>query len=253
MSDISMESTRSVLFLLLLLSQTLSANASRKARDIRDLKSKYGNRILLDNIKQPYEVIYPQQLDRGRLSDISTRKHKTRHHFPQSTHEHVQQFTLQVVVEGKNYKIRLHQNEALLSAGIEVKHFEEDNRQVITKTVEHCYYHGQVKKDEWSSVAVSTCNGIRGVIQMHNETYIIQPLIKDENATEHPHVIFKASASNEEICGNTQGLWSPFQDLHKGELIKRTKFANAQKTQSQSGEEKQKKLLRIAMVLDKSM
>lgn len=31
------------------------------------------------------------------------------------------------------------------------------------QTVEHCYYHGSVKKDEWSSVAVSTCNGIRYV------------------------------------------------------------------------------------------
>ncbi|KAK7011124.1 Disintegrin and metalloproteinase domain-containing protein 12 [Biomphalaria glabrata] len=247
--DLSFGYVAFYLFILLVTTWT-SDGLRRKVRDIRDLKTKHRyNQILLDNIKQPYEIIYPQQLDHGRVSDISTRKHKLRHH---GTHEHVPQLTIQIVMEGKKYRIKLIQNEALLSAGIVVKHYEENNQQVITKTVEHCYYHGHIKKDDWSSVAVSTCNGIRGVIHLHNETYVIQPLNKDDDAIEHPHVIFKASFSNNESCGNSQGLWSPFQELHKGELIKRTKFANAQKIHNQSGETKQK-LLKIAMILDKSM
>ncbi|KAH9518359.1 Disintegrin and metalloproteinase domain-containing protein 12 [Bulinus truncatus] len=236
--------------LIILLTITWKSEGLRKVRDIRELKTKHRyNQILLDNIKQPYEIIYPQQLDQGRVIDLSTRRHKIRHH---GTYEHIPHLTLQIVMEGKKYRIKLVQNEVLLSAGINVKHYEENNQQVITKTVEHCYYHGHVKKDDWSSVAVSTCNGIRGVIQMHNETYVIQPLIKDEDVVDHPHVIFKASFSNNESCGNSQGLWSPFQELHKGELIKRTKFANAQKIHNQTGEAKQK-LLKIGMILDKSM
>lgn len=36
-----------------------------------------------------------------------------------------------------------------------------NNGVIYLQTVEHCYYQGEVKRDGWSSVAVSTCNGIR--------------------------------------------------------------------------------------------
>ncbi|GFO40917.1 disintegrin and metalloproteinase domain-containing protein 1-like [Plakobranchus ocellatus] len=117
-------------------------------------------------------------------------------------------------------------------------------------TIEHCYYHGEVKKDEWSKVAVSTCNGIRGVIQMRNETYVIQPLSKKEGEKDHPHVIFKASASPDEQCGNSQGLWSPFQELYQGELTRKTKFIKARQKMYQNVNSS-KKLLRIGLVVDK--
>ncbi|CAG5134825.1 unnamed protein product, partial [Candidula unifasciata] len=88
-------------------------------------------------------------------------------------------------------------------------------------TVEHCYYHGSVRKDEWSSVAVSTCNGIRGVIQMHNETYIIHPLIKDDEDLEHPHVIFKASVSHMMIIVATvMDFGCHFKNFTKESLLK---------------------------------
>ncbi|CAG5130769.1 unnamed protein product, partial [Candidula unifasciata] len=49
------------------------------------------------------------------------------------SHEHVQQLTIQLVLDGRLYKIRLLRNEALLSAGITVKHYEKDNQQILTK------------------------------------------------------------------------------------------------------------------------
>ncbi|BFZ01898.1 hypothetical protein BsWGS_04937 [Bradybaena similaris] len=244
----SMARPQSLLILALLL--VPPANAVRKDRDLRQLlTSNDYNRMLIANIRQPYEVIYPQQLDNGHVLDVSTRKQKIRHH---GTHEHVQQLTIQLVLDGKHYKIRLLRNEVLLSSGIIVKHYEEDNRQILTKITEHCFYHGLVIGDEWSSVAVSTCEGIRGVVHLHNQTYIIQPLVKDSYSTEHPHVVFKASASDHGQCGNAYGQWSPFQDLYQEELIRRTKFANARRTHLQMSDSSQK-LLRMALVLDNSM
>ncbi|GFR98288.1 disintegrin and metalloproteinase domain-containing protein, partial [Elysia marginata] len=184
---------------------------------------------VLDQIGQPGTIVQPLRLENRRRVNLSTRHHKIRH---LGTHEHLHHVTLQIVLDGKKYKIKLTRNDELLSSGIVVKHFEKFQgtpQQVLTKTIEHCYYHGEVRKDEWSRVAVSTCNGIRGVIQMHNETYVIQPLIKNDKDPDHPHVIFKASVSPDEQCGNSQGLWSPFQELYQGELTRKTKFSKAQK------------------------
>ena len=62
-------------------------------------------------------------------------------------------------------------NEVLLSDQTVVKQFEKNDLQVVTKTVEHCYYHGFVKKEKnikrrrhWPKVALSTCDGLKGVI-----------------------------------------------------------------------------------------
>ncbi|RUS79527.1 hypothetical protein EGW08_012725 [Elysia chlorotica] len=205
---------------------------------------------VLDQIGQPGIIVEPLRLENRRRVDLSTRQHKIRH---LGTHEHLHHVTLQIVLEGKKHKIKLTRNDELLSSGIVVKHFENFQgtpQQVLTKTIEHCYYHGEVRRDEWSRVAVSTCNGIRGVIQMHNETYVIQPLIKEEGDSHHKHVIFKASTSPDEQCGNSQGLWSPFQELYQGELTRKTKFSKAQREMYDTVNSNQK-LLRIGIVLDK--
>ena len=44
---------------------------------------------------------------------------------------------------------------------------------VLFQTVEHCYYHGTIKRDDWSAAAVSTCNGIRWVVQYEQNDTII--------------------------------------------------------------------------------
>lgn len=226
-------------------------NAGRFVRDVGELVEQYDyNRLLLENIPRPYFVVLPTQVrHKDAAGAISTKEHKLRHH---GTHEHMKHVMIQLQLNGKKIKIRLERNDALLSSGILVKHYTDSNQQIITKTVEHCYYHGEVKKDEWSNVAVSTCHGIRGVIQMHNETYIIQPLMGGDEGMEHPHVLYKATVSEKEKCGNTAGLWLPFHELHKGEFIKRLKFLNAQR-HSLGIDSDEPKILRLGLVLDKFM
>lgn len=235
------------LLLLLLLE---GQEARRYGRDLGELVEEYDyNRLLLENIPRPYFVVFPTQLRNKASVAISTRDHRLRHH---GTHEHLKHVVIQLLLKGTKVKIKLQRNEVLLSSGISVKHFKASNQEVISKTVEHCYYHGQVKKDEWSSVAVSTCHGIRGVVQMQNETYVIQPLIGGDEGMEHPHVLYKATVSKEEKCGNTAGLWLPFHELHKGEFIKRLKFLKAQR-HDLGIESDTPKVLRVGLVLDKFM
>ncbi|XP_041367315.1 disintegrin and metalloproteinase domain-containing protein unc-71-like isoform X2 [Gigantopelta aegis] len=245
-----MEYSIGILVLIYLCSIFNVHEANRQRRDVRRLLDKYEfNRVLLQSIPRPYQIVFPKQVRRNELVGISTKEHRLRHH---GTHEHLKHTTIQLVLDGKKYKIKLERNEALLSAGVKVKHYLEGNQQVITKTVEHCYYHGFVKRDEWSSVAVSTCSGIRGVIQMHNETYVIQPMLGGDEGLQHPHIIFKATESSKEKCGNSVGQWLPFHELHKGEFIRKLKALRAQRTRR--GKTKlPSKTIRLALVLDKTM
>ncbi|KAL5006683.1 hypothetical protein ScPMuIL_015489 [Solemya velum] len=217
------------------------------SRDLHSfLEGNEFNRYLLENVPRPFEIIFPKQIRRNEIIGVSTKEHRIRHH---GTHEHYRHVTIQLMIDGKMHKLRLEKNDALLSSGIKVKHFVGKNQQVISKTVEHCYYHGHVKRDEWSSVAISTCHGVRGVIQLHNETYIIHPLLGGDEGLEHPHLVYKATVSETEKCGNSMGTWLPFHELHKGDFIRKLKYLKAVQSQGQTTQHQEMKL-KLALVFD---
>ncbi|KAF5913244.1 hypothetical protein HPG69_016860 [Diceros bicornis minor] len=64
------------------------------------------------------------------------------------------------------------------------------NPQTTTlKSEDHCFYHGTVRKAEQSSVTLSTCRGIRGLIMVSsNLSYIIEPLPDSEGH----HLIYRS-------------------------------------------------------------
>uniref|UniRef100_A0A3Q4HHU1 ADAM metallopeptidase domain 19b n=1 Tax=Neolamprologus brichardi TaxID=32507 RepID=A0A3Q4HHU1_NEOBR len=50
----------------------------------------------------------------------------------------------------------------------------------------HCFYHGEVQGMEGSSVAVSTCSGLRGLISLNTSiSYLIEPLPVSTDADRH--------------------------------------------------------------------
>uniref|UniRef100_A0A4W4H401 ADAM metallopeptidase domain 19b n=1 Tax=Electrophorus electricus TaxID=8005 RepID=A0A4W4H401_ELEEL len=58
---------------------------------------------------------------------------------------------------------------------------------------EHCYYHGAVRGIEDSSVVLSTCAGLRGMIAMnHSVTYMIEPLAN--HMVSQGHAVFRAES-----------------------------------------------------------
>ncbi|KAK6165793.1 hypothetical protein SNE40_022640 [Patella caerulea] len=239
-----------VYVLWMLLIQSVSLRARRIERNVENVMLREDfNKNLLKNIPRPYQTVIPEQIRRNKLTSISTQEHRIRHH---GTHEHYEHVTIQIKLDGRKYKIKLERNKDLLSSGIMIKHYMAPQQQVISKTVEHCFYHGYVKRDEWSSVAVSTCNGIRGVIQMHNESFIIQPLAGDEGM-QHPHVVYRATVSPEERCGNSVGQWLPFHELHVGEFIKKLKRFRAESLQGEIKDRTEPQIIKLALVLDKAV
>ncbi|XP_048186483.1 disintegrin and metalloproteinase domain-containing protein 32 [Perognathus longimembris pacificus] len=59
-----------------------------------------------------------------------------------------------------------------------------------------CYYHGYVEGYPGSVVTLSTCSGLRGMLQFENVSYGIEPL---ESAVEFQHILYKLGNENSEL------------------------------------------------------
>ncbi|XP_029101621.1 A disintegrin and metalloproteinase with thrombospondin motifs 18 isoform X1 [Monodon monoceros] len=111
--------------------------------------------------------------------------------------------------------------------------------------VPRCFYQGFIRNDSLSSVAVSTCAGLSGLIRTRKNEFLISPLpqllAQEHNysspAGHHPHVLYKRTAEEKvQRChgylsssGNSAGhppsrtphtSWSPERKHHHGRLQK---------------------------------
>uniref|UniRef100_A0A8C6YS71 ADAM metallopeptidase domain 12 n=1 Tax=Nothoprocta perdicaria TaxID=30464 RepID=A0A8C6YS71_NOTPE len=87
---------------------------------------------------------------------------------------------LQVAIqaESEHLVISLERNEGLLASTFTETHYLGDGSDVVLtrNRTGHCYYHGNVQGYPDSSVSLSTCSGLRGIIVFENKSYILEPL-----------------------------------------------------------------------------
>uniref|UniRef100_A0A3Q3DT41 ADAM metallopeptidase domain 23 n=1 Tax=Hippocampus comes TaxID=109280 RepID=A0A3Q3DT41_HIPCM len=86
---------------------------------------------------------------------------------------HLAQVSFQLEAFSTRFVLDLTLNDLLSSDYVEI-HYEGD-KPVPSKGGEHCYYHGQVRGNGGSRVALSTCNGL-GMFDDGAHVYVIQPL-----------------------------------------------------------------------------
>ncbi|XP_049730173.1 disintegrin and metalloproteinase domain-containing protein 19 isoform X2 [Elephas maximus indicus] len=93
--------------------------------------------------------------------------------------EHPPKAELRVMAEGRELILDLEKNEDLFAPTYTETHYTPSGspRTTMLKSKDHCFYHGTVRKAEESSVTLSTCRGVRGLIAVNsNLSYIIEPL-----------------------------------------------------------------------------
>ncbi|KAM9252788.1 disintegrin and metalloproteinase domain-containing protein 19 isoform 1-T1 [Dugong dugon] len=98
---------------------------------------------------------------------------------------------LSVMAEGRELILDLEKNEDLFAPTYTETHYTPSGspRTTTLKSEDHCFYHGTVRKAEESSVTLSTCQGIRGLIMVNrNLSYIIEPL----RDSEDQHLIYRS-------------------------------------------------------------
>uniref|UniRef100_A0A3Q3FQ95 ADAM metallopeptidase domain 23 n=1 Tax=Labrus bergylta TaxID=56723 RepID=A0A3Q3FQ95_9LABR len=98
-------------------------------------------------------IYYLDEESESTYHDLDTRT-KT-----QGTEVHLAQASFQLKAFGTRFVLDLALNNDLLSSDYVEIHFE-GGKPVTSKGGEHCYYHGQVRGNEDSHVALSTCNGL---------------------------------------------------------------------------------------------
>ncbi|XP_062404527.1 disintegrin and metalloproteinase domain-containing protein 19 isoform X2 [Sardina pilchardus] len=126
-----------------------------------------------------YEVTYPQWLPA-----------KT-HRLP-AGEKHPSDVEVWIIAEGQDLLLQLQKNKDLFSPAFrETWYSPEGTHQTSGPNhQDHCFYHGCVVGWGDSSVALSTCSGLRGVVSLNSSvSYIIEPLA---NQTEPwGHALFR--------------------------------------------------------------
>ncbi|KAI1899140.1 hypothetical protein AGOR_G00058470 [Albula goreensis] len=162
------------------------------------------------------EITYPSRLiyylnedSESTYHDLDTR---ARNQISDNQVVHLAQATFQLEAFGSRFVLDLTLNNDLLSSDYAEIHYE-DGKPVLSKGGEHCYYHGQVRGKEDSSVALSTCNGLHGMFDDGTSMYLIEPLHQTHSidTAARPHTLrrmqsLKQADSPEELMDPEQSL-----------------------------------------------
>uniref|UniRef100_A0A3Q3QKV5 ADAM metallopeptidase domain 23a n=1 Tax=Monopterus albus TaxID=43700 RepID=A0A3Q3QKV5_MONAL len=122
---------------------------------------------------------------------------------------HLAQASFQLEAFGSRFVLDLTLNTDLLSSDYVEIHYE-GGKPVLSKGGEHCYYHGEVRGNDNSHVALSTCNGLHGMFDDGAYVYLIEPLQQTHSIVSHSCCREPKYASY--ICFSTQ-LFSELDDL----------------------------------------
>ncbi|XP_037636668.1 disintegrin and metalloproteinase domain-containing protein 19 [Sebastes umbrosus] len=228
-----------------------------------DGENKQGSlRSILDHV-QSYEITYPTWLH----------PHRQRR---SANEEHPAEAQVLISVEGRELQLHLEKNEQLLAPGYQEIWYTPDGARKSSSPAStgHCFYHGEILGVEGSSVAVSTCSGLRGLISLNTSvSYLIEPLPVSTGAQQH--AVFRAESlhlprgSCPHHHGNKEheeglddfihGMMSPQSVREKRDLSQNMKYVElllvADKAQYEkhgsSLEKTKQKLLEAANLVDK--
>ncbi|XP_061473470.1 disintegrin and metalloproteinase domain-containing protein 19 isoform X3 [Rhineura floridana] len=105
--------------------------------------------------------------------------------------KHPPRAEVEITAEGRNFVLDVEKNNHLFAPGYTETHYTKSGtpHTVTLNNTDHCLYHGTVRGMEDSTVALSICNGLRGLIVLSNNlSYILEPL---RHSQEH-HLIYRS-------------------------------------------------------------
>ncbi|XP_068181996.1 disintegrin and metalloproteinase domain-containing protein 19 isoform X1 [Antennarius striatus] len=136
---------------------------------------------ILEHVKH-YEITYPTWL------------HPHRHRRSANI-EHPTEALVVISADGQELRLHLEKNKQLLAPGYQEIWYTPDGTRKSSSPAStgHCFYHGEVLGMEGSSVVVSTCSGLRGLISLNTSvSYLIEPLPASTDSQQH--AVFRAES-----------------------------------------------------------
>ncbi|XP_042314415.1 disintegrin and metalloproteinase domain-containing protein 9-like [Sceloporus undulatus] len=150
-----------------------------------------------------YEIVIPQKL---------MNKEKRGTHFHE---EHLDNQLSYLIQTGNGTHIlQLKKNVNLIGEQFIMYTYSKDGKLESTpfETKDHCYYLGVVEgiKDSW--LALSTCDGLRGILHIGGKQYGLEP-VSESDRFEHFFFILENSHQRPFLCGVTNEDWHHEQSM----------------------------------------
>ncbi|XP_021537230.1 disintegrin and metalloproteinase domain-containing protein 32-like [Neomonachus schauinslandi] len=117
-----------------------------------------------------------------------------------------EQISYTIVIDEKPYTVHLKQR-FFLAHNFMVYLYNQGSVNSHPSDIQaQCYYQGHIEGHPNSVVTLSTCSGLRGILQFENISYGIEPL---ESAVEFQHLLYKLRSRNselEDLTEDNQGI-----------------------------------------------
>ncbi|KAE9417860.1 hypothetical protein Angca_009227, partial [Angiostrongylus cantonensis] len=166
-----------------------------------DLRQSATNKAFIATIPDgDYEVVHPFQIrDKNERMGIDTRNYFLK------AAEHYQHVTIVIRSNAVGrIKLVLERNNFIFLNQTSFRKLDSTGEHGFSNRVENCYYQGTVAGDSSSFVALSSCNGLRGIIAFSNgSTYGVWPLDVGDRGRRHPHILYKTGWSKDAKCGTS--------------------------------------------------
>jgi len=152
-------------------------------------------------LNEDYQTVFPLQLTFGGDNEKDIYSGKNRKKITTFANRSLEDHMNSVSFNLGNFKdhgeliLDVEINKQLISPGFSQSVFSRETGEIKIPTnlqnKNHCNYHGVVRNQLNSFVAINTCNGIRGYIELDDLQYIIEPI--SNNYSKEGHVIYHPS------------------------------------------------------------
>nr|XP_014353807.1 PREDICTED: disintegrin and metalloproteinase domain-containing protein 23 isoform X2 [Latimeria chalumnae] len=169
-----------------------AVTASDKAGAASKNNSSSSSNAMQEEITWPSRLIFYINRDSETPHHVLDTRVKNQQKQDQAVH--LAQASFQVEAFGSKFILDLSLNNDLLSSDYVEIHYEK-GQPLLSKGGEHCYYHGQIRGNDISNVALSTCSGLYGMFDDGSYMYLIEPLKPEHNEdySARPHLIQRTS------------------------------------------------------------
>ncbi|XP_078346439.1 A disintegrin and metalloproteinase with thrombospondin motifs 6-like isoform X2 [Oculina patagonica] len=169
----------------------------------RDLSRLFG--VDSHNDVPEYNVVHPIQVDEdGAFVSHELSYPRIRMRRSSDEVDHHEEVHYKVSAFGNDFHLHLQRNKRLLAPNFKVEIIGKNGRVMKRHTMENCHYVGRLKDRSRSTVAISNCRGLSGLIHTEDEAYFMEPLpihLHDKvttNGRSKPHIIYRRSVTLDE-------------------------------------------------------
>ncbi|XP_058145836.1 A disintegrin and metallopeptidase domain 3-like isoform X1 [Dasypus novemcinctus] len=151
--------------------------------------------------------------------------------------------TYVIKISGKTYTLQL-EKQSFLDPHFLVFSYNESGKllQDYSYIKGHCFYQGYVEEIPKSVLTLSTCSGLRGLLQLENVTYGMEPL---ESAVQYEHILYQIK--------NNKIAFSPLQENYPVTQFDNQSYRILVKSEKNSEVDLLKRNLKILIVMDKAL